>query len=154
MGSARRLVAHGESTGCFINNHYIANRLYYVYTDGAVGGSGLPSATIMPLSYLDIGLETLFDVCDIEALKNKKVYCLGKLKALPKGVEYFPRPQFQEFIEKLGGVYAARFGKDTDIVVTMNIDEEDSTIKKARAQGTKVYTEYEFLMKLKKKEQL
>ena len=108
----------------------------------------------MPLSYLDIGLETLFDVCDMEALKYKKVYCLGKLKALPKGVEYFPRPQFQEFIEKLGGVYAARFGKDTDIVVTMNIDEEDSTIKKARAQGTKVYTEYEFLMKLKKKEQL
>lgn len=154
LGSARRLVAHGESTGCFINNHYIANRLHYVYTDGAVGGSGLPSATIMPLSYLDIGLETLFDVCDMEALKDKKVYCLGKLKALPKGVEYFPRPQFQEFIEKLGGVYAARFGKDTDIVVTMNIDEEDSTIKKARAQGTKVYTEYEFLTKLKKKEQL
>ncbi|MBR5265796.1 MAG: leucine-rich repeat protein [Clostridia bacterium] len=151
LGNARRLVAHGESTGCFTNNHYIANRLHYVYSDGAVGGSGLPSATIMPLSYIDIGMETLLDVCDREALKGKKVYCLGKLKALPKGHDFFPRVQFQEFIEGVGGVYAARFGKDTDILVTMQIDEEDSTIMKARAQGTMVLTEREFLMMLKEK---
>ena len=151
LGYAQRLVAHGEKTGCFTNNHYIGISLRYVYSDGAVGGSGIPSATIMPLSYLDIGMETLLDVCDNGALNGKKVYCLGKLKALPKGLTSFPRPQFQEFIEKLGGVYAARFGKDTDIVITMQIDEEDSTVIKARAQGTMVLTEHEFLMMLKEK---
>ena len=87
----------------------------------------------------------------MEALKDKKVYCLGKLKALPKGLQYFPREQFQEFIEKLGGIYASRFGKDTDIVIALNIDEEDSTVMKARAQGAKVLTEYEFLMMLKER---
>lgn len=151
LGSAGSLIARGKKTGCFINNHYIGISLHYVYSDGEVGGSGISSSTIMPLSYLDIGMETLFDVCDKEALKDKKVYCLGKLKALPKGLQYFPREQFQEFIEKLGGIYASRFGRDTDIVIALNIDEEDSTVMKARAQGTKVLTEYEFLMMLKER---
>lgn len=149
LGSAETLIAHGASTGCFINNHYIANCLKYVYSDGKVSGSGIPSGAIMPLSYVDIGIEDLLKNSNPEILKGKNVYCLGQLKGLPKGIPYFRRAQFPEFVEKLGGTYAAKFGKDTNIVVAQQIDPEQATIQKAKKQGALVLTELEFLTMIK-----
>jgi NAD-dependent DNA ligase len=154
LGSAVTLIARGKSTGCFINNHYIGYSLTYVYSDGVVKGTGIPASTIMPLSYVDIATEEAFQKTEPKILEGKTVYCLGTLKALTKGQTYFPRIQFPEFVENLGGTYAARFGKSTDILVTYEIDPENGTIQKAEQQGTMVLTELEFLKMVQEKAEL
>ena len=144
LGNAEILVSEGAFAGSIQNNHWIGHDLKYVYSDGDVTGTGIPADTIMPLSYRGIRTDDLVKERN-SILEGKKVCSLGKLRGLPKGIRWFRRIQFDELIERCGGVPQDRFGKDTDILVVQEVDPDIPTVQKAKGQGTAVMSELEFL---------
>ena len=148
LGNAEVLISRGTFSGTTWNNHYIAQGLVYVYSDGNVGGTGLPGKTIMPLSYVGLKTNELVKE-ENNLLKDKTICSLGELPALPKGISFFPRILFEGFVRKCGGIPGGRFGKDTDILVVNAIDLENATIQRAMKQGTLVISELEFLQSIR-----
>ena len=113
-----------------------------------MAGTGIPADTIMPLSYIGIRTDDLVKEKNT-VLEGKAVCSLGKLRGLPKNIRWFRRIQFNEFIEKCGGVPQERFGKDTAILIVQEVDPDNPTVKKALKQGTLVMTELELLTEIK-----
>ena len=148
LGKAEVLISRGSFSGTMTNNHYIGNCLIYVYSDGKVDGTGLPGKTMMPLSYIGIKTNDLVKE-ENSLLKDKTVCTLGDLPGLPKGISYFPRILFGDFIKKCGGNPGDRFGKDTDILIVKDVDTENTTVQRAIKQGTIVVSELEFLQSIR-----
>lgn len=148
IGGAETLIAHGNRTGHFTNNHYISHALEYIYSDGAVAGFHGSRFLVMPLSYLSLGLKDLFHNLPSGLLRGKTVCCRGKMKVLPKEEIFCTRPTIWGFVRRMGGTCTAKLTVETDILVVYEIDPEDRTIQRAIANGTTVLTEYDFLVKV------
>lgn len=148
IGGAETLIAHGNRTGHFTNNHYISHALEYIYSDGEVAGIHGSRFLVMPLSYLSLGLKELFYNLPSGFLRGKTFCCRGKMKVLPQEEVFSTRPTFWDFVRRMGGTCTAKLTAETDILVVYEIDPADRTIQRAIANGTTVLTEYDFLVKV------
>ena len=145
----RKVVFKGEACSC--PEHMCFWYPRYVYTDGDIYALGIPASTHMPLSYLGIETDEIAKNNEKDILSGLTVYGYGTLKAFPKNVDIrFKCISFEDFISSLGGKYSRTCSKKVDLLVTYKIDNKDSTIQKAIANGTAVIEEKDFLEHLSK----
>ena len=144
MTNLKTVVIRGKK--CYAGDSPCFEYPRYVYTDCEIQAVGLPQASRMPLSYLGLKNEELAEQAGYTYLKGLSVCSLGALRAFPKVSDCrYSNMEFSEFIERLGGSYSNRLTKTSDLLVTYQIDRENTTIQRAIRQGTAILCELDFL---------
>ena len=142
-----------RGNNCWCPEHMCFNYPRYVYTDGKIDALGIPASTHMPMNYIGLETDEIAKNANKNLLKDITVCACGSLKAFPKNTDpRFKCISFEDFVHAFGGIYKKLYSKKVDVVVTFKIDDNNSTIQKALANGTSVIEEREFLELLKKQD--